>query len=286
GDRPRAGRTRGRCDVSRRCRGSGRLSAPPPLLFGSDPTPGLVAASLTDEGRGMRLWRRDGDRLRTEVVPFAPFLLVADTALVSGAPGLTALAELAGPGALRWLARFASWGEALGARDRCRNSDAPVVVRFLADPLHQYLLQSGRTSFGGMRYGDLRRLALDIEVVTTDGYEFPSATRAGDRIVAIALADSAGFREVLRGDRMEEGALLAECGRLIRERDPDTIEGHNIFRFDLEYLEARAGGRRDCRWPSAPSASGVTRSRGATSSTHGCSPSCTTSARVICRRSA
>src|SRR6185312_6994826 len=41
-------------------------------------------------------------------------------------------------------------------------------------------------------------------------------------------------------DRMEEGALLAECGRLIRERDPDTIEGHNIFRFDLEYLEARA----------------------------------------------
>jgi DNA polymerase elongation subunit (family B) len=199
-----------------------------------------VAASLTDEGRGMRLWRRDGDRLRTEVVPFAPFLLVADTALVSGAPGLTALAELAGPGALRWLARFASWGEALGARDRCRNSDAPAVVRFLADPVHQYLLQSGRTSFGGMRYGDLRRLALDIEVVTTDGYEFPSATRAGDRIVAIALADSAGFREVLRGDRMEEGALLAECGRLIRERDPDTIEGHNIFRFDLEYLEARA----------------------------------------------
>src|SRR5262249_31648179 len=29
-------------------------------------------------------------------------------------------------------------------------------------------------------------------------------------------------------------------GRLIRERDPDVIEGHNIFRFDLEYLEARA----------------------------------------------
>ena len=28
--------------------------------------------------------------------------------------------------------------------------------------------------------------------------------------------------------------------RIVRERDPDVIEGHNIFRFDLEYLEARA----------------------------------------------
>jgi DNA polymerase elongation subunit (family B) len=26
----------------------------------------------------------------------------------------------------------------------------------------------------------------------------------------------------------------------VRDRDPDVIEGHNIFRFDLEYLEARA----------------------------------------------
>jgi DNA polymerase elongation subunit (family B) len=26
----------------------------------------------------------------------------------------------------------------------------------------------------------------------------------------------------------------------IRRRDPDVIEGHNLFRFDLEYIEARA----------------------------------------------
>jgi DNA polymerase I len=181
--------------------------------------------------------------VRTERVAFSPFLLTADAALVRDAPGLIALRELDGGGALRWLARFGSWGEALGARDRCRDAsgEAPAApYRFLPDPIHQYLLSTGRTSFGGMRFGDLRRLALDIEVVTTDGYEFPSAARAGDRIVAIALADSSGFREVLRGDRLDEAALLLECGRLIRERDPDVIEGHNIFRFDLEYIEARA----------------------------------------------
>ena len=194
----------------------------------------------------MRLWLRDAGILRTELVPFAPFLLAADVALLSEGPGLTSLTELAGPGALRWLARFGSWGDALAARDRCRNTSGEAAsgpaapYHFPPDAVHQYLLLAGRTSFGGMRFGDLRRLALDIEVVTTDGYEFPSATRAGDRIVAIALADSTGFREVLRGDRMDEATLLAECGRIIRDRDPDVIEGHNIFRFDLEYIEARA----------------------------------------------
>ncbi|MCI0346956.1 MAG: DNA polymerase II, partial [Chloroflexi bacterium] len=71
---------------------------------------------------------------------------------------------------------------------------------FPGDASHTYLLQTGRTSFGGMRFGDLRRLALDIEVITTDGFEFPNAAREGDRIVAVALADTTGFRHVIRGD--------------------------------------------------------------------------------------
>jgi DNA polymerase elongation subunit (family B) len=180
------------------------------------------------------------------VVPFAPFLLVNDPALVADAPGLLGVEPLAGSGALRWRARFASWAEALGGRDRSRDRsgmspDATgVPYRFLSDPVQQYLLVSGRTSFRGMRFGDLRRLALDIEVVTGNGHEFPSAARETDRIVAVALADTGGLRHVVRGDRLDERALLEETTRLIRERDPDVIEGHNIFRFDLEYLEARA----------------------------------------------
>jgi len=179
-------------------------------------------------------------------VPFRPFLLIGDGTLVDSTAGLVAREPLEGPGAFRWLAQYRSWADALGARDRCREvsgqtANTPVApFHFLADPVHQYLLTTGRTSFGGLAFGDLRRLALDIEVVTTDGYEFPSAARAGDRIVAVALADSSGFRHVVRGDRLDECLLLEECTRIVRERDPDVIEGHNIFRFDLEYLEARA----------------------------------------------
>ena len=70
--------------------------------------------------------------------------------------------------------------------------------------------------------------------------------------------------------------MLAELVRIVRERDPDVIEGHNLFRFDLEYLEARARrikiklslGRdgsadprrvpRGCKSPSAPSPTAAT----------------------------
>jgi len=179
-------------------------------------------------------------------VPFSPFLLLADAALVESTAGLLSLEPLDGPSVFRWLARYRAWADALAARDRCREASGAganmpgAPYRFLADPVHQYLLVAGRTSFGGLAFGDLRRLALDIEVVTTAGYEFPSAARADDRIVAVALADSSGFRHVVRGDRLDERLLLEECTRIIRERDPDVIEGHNIFRFDLEYLEARA----------------------------------------------
>jgi DNA polymerase I len=194
----------------------------------------------------MRVWRRHGDATSSAVIPFAPFLLLADPALVTGAPGLLAVEPLAGGGALRWRALFGSWSEALGARDLSRERSglvpdaAAAPYRFVLDPVQQYLMTSGRTSFGGMRFGDLRRLALDIEVVTGGDHEFPSAAREADRIVAVALADSAGFVHVVRGDRLDERALLEETTRLLRERDPDVVEGHNIFRFDLEYLELRA----------------------------------------------
>jgi DNA polymerase elongation subunit (family B) len=212
----------------------------------------LLAYTLGDGGRVMRVWRRAGDRREADDEAFSPFLLTAREDLAR-APGGVSVARLAGPGELCWLTRFASWPDALNARDWCRaqarpgdergstpslNVDAPWY--FVGDPVEQYLLLGGRGSFGELAFENLRRMALDIEVITSEDHEFPSAARAGDRIVAVALADSTGFRHVIRGDRLDERALLEECTRLVCARDPDVIEGHNIFRFDLEYLEARA----------------------------------------------
>jgi DNA polymerase, archaea type len=184
-----------------------------------------------------------GGSRSVESAAFSPFLLLSDPALLTGFSGECEIHVLEGPGTYRWLARFSSWSTAQAAREHCRQvalAAAVLAFRFFGDPVQQYLLLTGRTSFLGLAFSDLRRLALDIEVTTAPGFEFPNPARPEDRVIAISLADTTGFRTVLRGDRMDEPTLLSECSRLIRERDPDVIEGHNIFRFDLEYLEARA----------------------------------------------
>ena len=212
------------------------------LLFGRAGIAGLVSFEAADDT--VRVYSRSAAAPASE--PFRPFLLLADPDLLKGFTGEARIVALEGDGAYRWLADFPSWGQCLKARDHCQRlsgraagaADSPY--RFLSDPVHQYLLRSGRTSFLGMAFEDLRRMAIDIEVTTAAGFEFPNAARESDRIIAIAIADSGGLTTVLSGAEMAEADLLRECGRIIGERDPDVIEGHNIFRFDLEYMEARA----------------------------------------------
>ena len=59
-----------------------------PLLFGRDSMPGLVAFDLAEGGRAIRLYRRSSVGTVTELVPFSPFMLLADRELVKDAPGL------------------------------------------------------------------------------------------------------------------------------------------------------------------------------------------------------
>ena len=215
-----------------------------PLLFGHDATQRLLAFRPSETH--VTVYARGPEGVVVTEEPFRPFLLLSDPDLLKGFKGALEVTPLDGEGAYRWLAEFSAWSQALRARDQCLRAsgksagspDAPY--RFLADPAHQFLLRTGKTSFLGMAFGDLRRMAIDIEVTTAAGFEFPHAGRESDRIIAIAIADSTGFSTVLSGAQLPERDLLAECSRLIRERDPDVLEGHNIFRFDLEYLEARA----------------------------------------------
>jgi DNA polymerase elongation subunit (family B) len=226
------------------------------LLFGHDRSEGLLA--FEPEGREaeggagdhgselMRVYSRDGERVVTRSEPFSPFLLLADPDLLKQWKGEAEVTPLEGSGTFRWIARFRSWTLAVRARDHCqktsgKNPTAPdAPYRFVNDPVQQFLLLTGKTSFLGMAFSDLRRLALDIEVMTGEGFEFPNALRESDRIIAIALADSTGWGHVISGRDLSEPEMLEACARLIGERDPDVIEGHNLFRFDLPYLEERA----------------------------------------------
>src|SRR5512133_1755328 len=215
-----------------------------PLLFGHDPRSGIVA--VEPAGHFVRLFFRTADGTHFHDEPFRPFILVSDPALLSGCRPPCSIRQLTGDDTFRYQLLFDSWSDCLTARDflaaKTRKttgaSDAPYL--FIADLCHQYLLSSGTTLFKDLDFNELHCLALDIETLCTEGYEFSNPERPEDRIVSIALKDSAGEETVLRGDQLAEPELLLALNAAIHRCDPDVIVGHNIFRFDLDYIGRRA----------------------------------------------
>ena len=220
------------------------------VLFGHAPDPRIVAAHQAGDG-AMRVYVREGNAVSPTDHPFFPFFFLSEPKLIEGFRRKHWVRRLEGPGAFNTLCVFEEWPALWdGVRhildaynrhavDKIESYQECDFIHLLADPVTQFLMQSGRTLFKEMSFGDLHRLQLDIETYTTAGHRFSNSSRPGDRIILVALSDSTGWEHVIDGRKQSEGDMLAELVRCIRERDPDVIEGHNIFNFDLPYILAR-----------------------------------------------
>jgi DNA polymerase elongation subunit (family B) len=203
------------------------------LLFGSDPTQRIVAIELGETGT-IKVYRREKDgSIAADIEPFHPFVWCDSdvTDLNIGAEKLT--------GELRygWRITVDSWKELIALRNGLKNAGRSFFA--LSDPVQHYLTHTGRTLFKGLAFEELRRLQL--EVLSGAGIEDPGQ---GERLMSIALSDNTGWEELIVVDpgnaEESERAALKRVTALIKERDPDVIEGHNLFRFDLPLLVARA----------------------------------------------
>jgi len=107
----------------------------------------------------------------------------------------------------------------------------------------QCLLKGQARQFTGMRFTDLRRLQLDIETSCSVEGSFPSPTRKGDRVLSIGLLashlDEPIYLVLEEETDKAERELLKKLNETLQELDPDVIEGHNIFSFDLNFLYRR-----------------------------------------------
>ncbi|MFP5213277.1 MAG: 3'-5' exonuclease, partial [Acidobacteriota bacterium] len=213
------------------------------ILYGADPTEGIVAVEPVGP-KAMRLFIRRGGRVETRDEPFTPFILLEDEGALRDFKPPHRIEPLSGANALRWLALFESWTDCERARDHLRQAlgdggpGAPYL--HLSDPVYQYLLLTGKTLFKGLGYSDLHRMAVDIETTVAPGFEFSNPQRESDRIISMAIGDNRGHEEVLFGREMGEREMLETLGERISRFDPDVIEGHNFFNFDLTYILARA----------------------------------------------
>lgn len=222
-----------------------------PLLFGHDASERLVAVHPA-EGSIMRCYARTADgQIRTSDAAFFPFFHLADRSLLEGFRKRHWVRELSGVGHFRYLCAFEDWSSlwdavhqtirksAHGAFPQPESYQQVDALHVIPDPVSQFLLQSGRTHFKEMEFNQLRRMQIDIETYSGGPEGFSNAHRPADKVILIAMSDNGGWEQVIDGRRKSEKAMLEELVRIVRERDPDVLEGHNILGFDLPYLVRR-----------------------------------------------
>ena len=220
-------------------------------LFGWDATPGIVSVWASRSGKAW-IWQRRGDHVRCTRETFRPWLFATtldDLAHLGSAlqpkpdEAMVSYRELDGPdGSYRYLlsARDGRMLERVLIDGASRRLNRKITSLSALDdtyyrvgPVEQYLMLTGRVFFRGMAYHDLHRLQFDLETTSLDP--------ARGRIFLVAICDNRGFEQVLEAATPEDEArLIHSLCAIIRERDPDTIENHNLMGFDLPFLEHRA----------------------------------------------
>jgi len=218
------------------------------LLYGHSTEERIVAVQHIHDGT-MRLYFGDG---RPPVEDrFYPFLFLSELTFLEGFAQKHWVKKLEGQAHFQYLCVFEGWTGMWDAVhhmiDLCNKKALTKVesysqwdvLHLYTDPVTQYLLYSGKTLFKGMEFGDLHRLQLDIETYTSPRYRFSNANRPEDRVILIALCDNRGWEHVINGKKLSEQEMLEDLVRIVAEKDPDVIEGHNIFNFDLPYIMRR-----------------------------------------------
>src|SRR5437867_10998672 len=213
------------------------------LLFGADSTPRIVAIELGETGT-VKVYRREkGGSTIADVEPFHPFVW-ADSDVVD--LGIET-EKLRGDLKYGWLITVDSWKELIALRNGLKNAGRDFFA--FTDPVQHYLTATGRTLFKYLPFEELKRIQLELllfDAVAGVGDSGTGVADPGrdDHIMSIALSDNSGWEELLIVDPKNvaesEHDAIKRLTALIKQRDPDVIEGHNLFRSDLPYLAGRA----------------------------------------------
>ena len=206
----------------------------------------LCGVWIDGEGRALvSVAAADGGR-EEGIEPFEPFAWLGLPPFDGPVAGVE-FDRLNGGAALGTLVRARSLGAFDGFLKAARGSVAVDAIRPLES---QFLLQHRARLYRDMSFTRLRRCQVDIETGSADG-GFSDAERPEDRVLAIGMRSGGVNRLLLLEETSDAGErnLLLAFNAQLAAFDPDVIEGHNIFKFDLDYLRMRCRLRRvPCAW--------------------------------------
>ena len=203
------------------------------LLYGSDATPRIVSVEPSGESAIVQYQRLSDGTTTQHTVPFSPWIVTQPDSPLRSRSGV-AKTTLTGEHPLSLKVDFETRSGFRSFTDAA-NLDDPRILA-IRSATSQYLMTSGVTQFKEMQFEDVRRMQLDIETL---GLE-PTVPEAEVIMIAIRQGE---FEDVLIQETSER-ELLERFVEVFRFLDPDVIEGHNIFQFDLPYLIERASGNR------------------------------------------
>lgn len=172
---------------------------------------------------------------REEVLDFKPFIWSSSEYQADGVE----CSSLQGPEGLL-LNKLLSFKNASYYADFLKRRPKDLLMEKIANLENQYLMLNEARYFEGMKFSELRRMQLDIETSSQSG--FPNPDRDADRIIAVGIGFGGETKilEISANTDDAESELLMRLNDEIQSSDPDTIEGHNIFRFDLDYIRRRS----------------------------------------------
>ncbi|MFH1539128.1 MAG: DNA polymerase domain-containing protein, partial [bacterium] len=221
------------------------------ILYGHGNIDGVTGLDV-DGGGAAVLFQRIGDSVEQRTLKHYFFFILSEEKYAEGLDSDETVL-LDGDGFYRHSYYFPSRGKLWKAcGDVIRNYNRINGTDFkhnelyrIHDLLHipdsetQFLIQSGVGQFLGMDFSGLRRMQIAVAAETPWEPEHTLASDEQNRILCIALSDNTGWWHIMHAGEQLESDMLEELCRVVAERDPDVIEGHNLYRFIFPLLAVK-----------------------------------------------
>ncbi len=222
------------------------------LLYGKSPISGVVGIDVDGSGN-VTLFRRGSDGVCRTGMHHRHFFLISDDAHLADYDGDSDIDCLSGDGHLKYACSYESkrkmwWYLKRAIRNYGREQKSDFTsadlwripdILSIPDSEIQFLISSGIGQFKDMAFSDLRRMQIAINTDMPWEPEHTLSTDKRIRLRQIALADSTGWQSIIDSSEITEKEMLYQFLDLVGDRDPDVIEGHNLFGLIFPVLNMR-----------------------------------------------